>query len=106
MTHAAQHFLFFSKHFLSKERTRAKTFLQAKTFTKNNGFFAQAFFSKERLLLKLFYKPLQFFQISPSCKPFQGFRGCGRSPRCGSTGGARNGAEPHTLLRKDENGNE
>ena len=41
------------------------------------------------------YKPLQGLRVSPSGKPFQGFRGRGRSPRCGGTGGARDGAEPH-----------
>ena len=41
-------------------------------------------------------KPLQGLRESPSCKPFQGFRGRGRSPRCGGTGGARDGAEPHS----------
>ena len=40
-------------------------------------------------------KPLQGLRVSPSGKPFQGFRGRGRSPRCGGTGGARDGAEPH-----------
>ncbi|MEA1957090.1 MAG: hypothetical protein U9N01_01885 [Euryarchaeota archaeon] len=29
-----------------------KTFLQAKTFTKNTSFFGKAFFSKERFVLK------------------------------------------------------
>ncbi|MDI6810967.1 MAG: phosphoribosylformylglycinamidine synthase subunit PurL [archaeon] len=38
-------------------------------------------------------------RVSPSGKPFQGFRGRGRSPRCGGTGGARDGAEPH--MRSD-----
>jgi UDP-N-acetylmuramyl pentapeptide synthase len=43
-------------------------------------------------------KPLQGLRVSPSGKPFQGFRGRGRSPRCGGTGGARDGAEPHTQI--------
>ncbi|MDI6885812.1 MAG: TraB/GumN family protein [archaeon] len=42
-------------------------------------------------------KPLQGLRVSPSGKPFQGFRGRGRSPRCGGTGGARDGAEPHMI---------
>ncbi|MCK4732182.1 MAG: hypothetical protein KAT65_06950 [Methanophagales archaeon] len=42
-------------------------------------------------------KPLQGLRVSPSCKPFQGFRGCGQSPRCGGMDGARDGAEPHSL---------
>ena len=47
-------------------------------------------------------KPLQGLRVSPSCKPFQGFRGCGQSPRCGGTGGARDGAEPHSLQLTDK----
>ena len=40
-------------------------------------------------------KPLQGSRVSHSGKPFQGFRGRGRSPRCGGTGGARDVAELH-----------
>ena len=40
-------------------------------------------------------KPLQGLRVNPYGKPLQGFRECGRSPRCGGTGGARDGAEPH-----------
>ncbi len=47
------------------------------------------------LMEQLEYKPLQGLRVSPSGKPLQVFRGRGRSPRCGSTGGARDGAEPH-----------
>ena len=53
----------------------------------------------ERLRINLSFKPLQGLRVSPSGKPFQGFRGRGRSPRCGGTGGARDGAEPH--IKKD-----
>ena len=42
----------FKKHFLSKERTCAKTFLQAKTFTKNTSSFGKAFLFKKRFVLK------------------------------------------------------
>jgi presenilin-like A22 family membrane protease len=42
----------------------------------------------------LLHKPL----LSLSDKPLQGLQECGRSPRCGDTGGARDGAEPHSEM--------
>jgi 7-cyano-7-deazaguanine tRNA-ribosyltransferase len=39
--------------------------------------------------------------VQKEVKPLQGFRGRGRSPRCGGTGRARDEAEPHTALRKN-----
>jgi sec-independent protein translocase protein TatC len=54
-----------------------------------------ALFELGLLITNLSSKPLQGLRVSPSGKPFQGFRGCGRSPRCGGTGRARDGAGPH-----------
>ncbi len=47
-----------------------------------------------RRSFSLVNKPL----LSLSGKPFQGFRGRGQSPRCGGTGGARGGTEPHSEM--------